>query len=58
MMNNIYMYMSSFVCFYFYENLQELNGVKTRMNMGRDDFYFWRVEREKRVCLYLFLWDG
>lgn len=22
------------------------------------NFYFWMAEREERVCLYLFLWDG
>ena len=28
---------SSFLCFCFYENLQELNRVKTRMNEGRNE---------------------
>ena len=44
---------SSFLCFCFYENLQELNGVRTRMNIGRDEFLFlesW-VEREESLSL-------
>ena len=43
--------MSSFLCFCFYENLQELNGVRTRMNIGRDEFYFWMVEKEESLSL-------
>ena len=36
----IYMYMSSFFGFCFYENLQELNGVRMKMNIGRDELLF------------------
>lgn len=50
------MYMSSFLCFCFYENLQELNGVRTRMNIGRDEFLFLKAKR-RRICLYLLLRD-
>jgi hypothetical protein len=39
--------MSSFLYFCFYENLQELNGVRTRMNGGRNEFYFLE-SRERR----------
>ena len=45
-------YMSSFLCFCFYENLQELNGV--RMNMGRDEFLFLESQ-ERRGCFLLSL---
>ena len=46
------MYMSSFLCFCFYENLQELNGVKMRMNIGRDEFLFLeKLEREGLVFI-------
>ena len=48
---------SSFLCFCFYENLQELNRVKTRMNEGRNEFlFFWRVGREESLS-FLFLRD-
>ena len=40
------MCVSSFLCFCFYENLQELNRVKTRMNEGRNE---WRVGREESL---------
>lgn len=42
---------SSFLCFCFYENLQELNGVRTRMNGGRDEFLFFGELGEKREDL-------
>ena len=41
--------MSSFLCFCFYENLQELNGVKMRMNIGRDEFLFLESWVRKEV---------
>lgn len=45
------MYMSSFLCFCFYENLQELNGVRTEMNGEKDEFLFLGVEREEGLSL-------
>lgn len=48
---SICMNMSSFLCFCFYENLQELNGVRMRMNGEKDEFYFWMVEREESLFL-------
>lgn len=47
----MYMYMSSFLCFCFHKNLRELNGVRTRMNGEKDEFYFWMVEREESLSL-------
>ena len=45
--------MSSFLCFCFYENLQELNGVRMRMNGEKDEFlFFGRVEREEAVFIF------
>lgn len=29
-----------------------------RMNGEKDEFLFFGWLREKKVCLYLFLWDG
>jgi len=44
----MYMKNLSFLCFCFYENLRELNGVRMRMNRGRNNFYFLeRVGREE-----------
>ena len=45
------MYMSSFLCFCFYENLQELNGVRMRMDGEKDEFLFLVVEREESLSL-------
>ena len=45
------MYMSSFLCFCFYENLQELNGVRMRTNGEKDEFLFLEVEREGLVFI-------
>ena len=36
----IIMYMSSFLYFYFYKNLQELNGVRMRMDGEKDEILF------------------
>lgn len=52
-MNMYGIYMSLFFCFCFHKNLRELNGVRMRMNGEKDGEL-----REKRVCLYLFLWDN
>ena len=43
----MYMNMSLFLCFCFYKNLRELNGVRTGMNGEKDEFLFFGVEREK-----------
>ena len=53
----IIMYMSSFLCFCFYENLQELNGVRMRMNGEKDEFLFLDGWERREFCLYLFLWE-
>ena len=45
------MYMSSFLCFCFYKNLRELNGVRTGMNGEKDEFLFFGVEREEIVFI-------
>ena len=47
--------MSSFLCFCFYENLQELNGVRMRIDGEKDEFLFLGVEREERACPLFFL---
>ena len=49
--------MSSFLCFCFYKNLRELNGVRTGIDGGRDEFLFFGEVRERRVCLYSFSGD-
>ena len=49
----IIMYMSSFLCFYFYENLQELNGVRMRMDGEKDEILFFESwERRKFVFIF------
>ena len=48
----IIMYMSSFLCFCFYENLQELNGVRMRMNGEKDKFLFFE-SWERKESLFL-----
>ena len=46
------MYMSLFLCFCFYENLQELNGVRTRMDREKDEFLFLeKLERRESLSL-------
>ena len=45
------MWMSSFLCFCFYENLQELNGVRMRMDGEKDEFLFF--ESWKKMSLFL-----
>ena len=45
------MYMSSFLCFCFYENLQELSGVRTRMDGEKDEFLFFGWLREESLSL-------
>lgn len=46
------MMMSSFLCFCFHKNLQELNGVRTRMNGEKDEFLFLgKLEREGLVFI-------
>ena len=43
--------MSSFLGFCFYENLQELNGVRMRTNGEKDEFLFLGSYREKGLSL-------
>ena len=43
--------MSSFLCFCFYKNLQELNGVRMRMNGEKDEFLFFGWLREESLSL-------
>lgn len=51
------MNMSSFLCFYFHKNLQELNEVRTEMNGEKDEFLFLESQREESL-FFRFLRDG